>query len=45
MKRLLGWGDVAATREDVARAAAAGDIQELKIIMPEARLDESDNLS
>ena len=41
LQRLLGWGDVATTRADVERAAA-GDLDELRLIMPEARLDGND---
>ena len=36
LQRLFGWGDVVTTREDVVRASKAGDIDELKRIMPEA---------
>ena len=36
LQRLFGWGDVATTREDVVRVSKAGDIEELKRIMPEA---------
>jgi len=36
LQRLFGWGDVATTREDVARAAKAGNLEELKAIMPQA---------
>jgi hypothetical protein len=47
LQRILRWGDVAATREDVARAAKAGDVQELKAIMPEAAAEvlDSEDLS
>ena len=40
LQRLFCWGDAAATREDVVRATKAGDLQELKAIMPQARVDE-----
>ena len=43
LQRILRWGDVAATREDVARAAKAGDLQELKAIMPEAAAEFLDS--
>ena len=36
LQRLLGLGDVTTTREDVVCAAEAGDVEELKIIMPQA---------
>ena len=47
LQRLFGWGDVATTRNDVVRAAKAGDLQELRAIAPEAEavVDESADLS
>ena len=36
LQRLFGWGDVATGREDIVRASKAGDIDELKRIIPEA---------
>jgi len=47
LQRLLRWGDVTATRGDVVRATKAGDLQELKAIMPEAgeAFLESEDLS
>lgn len=47
LQRLCGWGDVATTRNDVVRAAKAGDLQELRAIVPEAEavVDESTDLS
>lgn len=36
LQRLLGWADVASTKEDVARACKAGDIEELKALLPQA---------
>ena len=46
LQRLFGWGDVAATREDVVRAAKAGDLDELRIIMPDANVeDDCEDLS
>ncbi len=36
LQRLFGWGDVATTREDVARTAKAGNLEELRTIMPQA---------
>jgi len=36
LQRLLGWGDVATTRGDVARATKAGNLEELRAIMPQA---------
>ena len=47
LQRTFRWGDVATTREDVARAAKAGDLPELKAIMPEAAAEflDSEDLS
>ncbi len=36
LQRLFRWGDVASTRNDVVRAAQAGNLRERKAIMPEA---------
>ena len=36
LQRLLGWGDVLSTKEDVARACEAGDAAELKALLPQA---------
>ncbi len=36
LQRLFGWGDAAATREAVTRAVKAGNLEELKTIMPQA---------
>ena len=36
LQRLLGWGDVLSTKEDVARACTAGDAAELKALLPQA---------
>jgi len=43
LQRTFRWGDVATTREDVARAAKAGDLPELKSIMPEATAESLDS--
>ena len=36
LQRLLGWGDVLSTKDDVACACEAGDKAELKALMPQA---------
>ena len=36
LQRLLGWGDILSTKEDVARACRAGDFAELRALMPQA---------